>query len=71
MHQRVEADRHRRLEADDAERRAVELDVLLVGVVRRVVGGDDVDAAVGDALRASRRDPLASRSGGFILVSVS
>ena len=40
----------RGLEADDPERRAVELDHLLVGVMRRVIGGDDVDAAVGDAL---------------------
>ena len=29
----------------------IELDVLLVVVVRRVIGGDDVDAAVGDALQ--------------------
>ena len=56
VHQPIEAQRHRRLEAGDAERRAVELDVLLVVVMRRVIGGDDVDAAVGEARRASRRD---------------
>ena len=44
--QPVERQRHRRLEADDAERRPVELHGLLIGVVRRVVGGDGVDAAV-------------------------
>ena len=42
------ADRERRLEADHAERREVELDVLLVDVMRRVIGGDRVDGAVGD-----------------------
>ena len=51
VHQPIERNRNRRLEADDAERRAIELDVLLVGVMRRVIGGDDVDAAVGDALQ--------------------
>ena len=29
----------------------IELDVLLVVVMRRVIGGDDVDAAVGEALQ--------------------
>ena len=49
MHQPIERQRHRRLEADDPERRTVELHLLLVVVMRRVVGGDDVDRAVGDA----------------------
>ena len=47
---RSKHDRHRGLEADDAERRAIELDHLLVDVVRRMVRGDHVHAAVGDAL---------------------
>ena len=46
----IEHQRHGGLEPGDAERRAIELDHLLVGVVRRVVGRDHVDAAVGDAL---------------------
>ena len=50
MHEAVEADRDGRFEADDAERRAVELHHLLVGVVRRVVGGNDVHGAVDDAV---------------------
>ena len=51
MHEAVEAERHRRLEAGDAERRVIELDLLLVVVMRRVIGGDDVDAAVGEPLQ--------------------
>ena len=48
-------------EPDDAERRVVELDVLLVVVMRRVVGGDDVDGAVGKpASSASRSAPRAA-----------
>ena len=46
----IEHQRHARLEPDDAERGAVELDQLLVGVMRGVVGGDHVDGAVGDPL---------------------
>ena len=64
VHEPIETQRHGRLEADDAERRAVELDVLLVVVVRRVIGGDHVDAAVGDARRASRRDRRARAAAG-------
>ena len=51
MDEAIERQRHRRLEADDAERRPVELHRLLVGVMRRVVGGDGVDAAVGEPLQ--------------------
>ena len=68
--QPVEHQRHARLEADDAERRAVELDELLVRVVRRVVGGDHVDGAVGDPSSMASRS-AASRSGGFIFTFVS
>ena len=50
VHEPIEAERHGRLESDDAERRAVELERLLVGVMRRVVGGDDVDRPVAQAL---------------------
>ena len=50
VHQPVEDNRHGRLEPDDAERRAVELHHLLVGVVRRVIGRDHVDGAVGNPL---------------------
>ena len=71
VHEPVEAQRHRRLEADDAERRAVELDVLLVVVMRRVIGGDDVDAAVDDARCSIASRSAASRSGGFIFTFVS
>ena len=71
MDEAIEAERHGGLEAGDPERRAVELHVLLVVVMRRVVGGDDVDAAVGKARPASRRDRPVSRSGGFILTFVS
>ena len=46
VHEAIKAERHRGLEAGDPERRAIELDVLFVGVMRRVVGRDDVDAAV-------------------------
>ena len=48
VHEPVQANRHRGLEADDAERGAVELDELLVGVVRLVVAGHAVDSAVGE-----------------------
>ncbi len=51
VHEPIEAERHRRLEAGDAERRVIELDLLLVVVMRRVVGRDDVDAAVGEPLQ--------------------
>src|SRR5262245_30288932 len=40
--------RQQRLEADDAVRRGLELAILLVAVVRRVVGRDRVDGAVGE-----------------------
>ena len=50
VHQTIEHDRHRGFEANDPERRAIELDHLLVDVMRRVVGRDHVDAAVGNAL---------------------
>ncbi len=36
-------------EAEDAERRLVELDLLLVAAVRRVVAGKHGDRAIGDA----------------------
>ncbi len=58
--------RERGLEADDAERREVELDVLLVEMVRRVVGRDDVDGAVGDRLEDRLDGAPRERSGGFI-----
>ena len=51
----VEHERHGGLQPDDAERREIELDDLLVGVMRRVVGGDHVDACRRRFLRASRR----------------
>ncbi len=66
-----EAERQRRLEPDDAVRRLVELDVLLVAVVRRVVGGDRVDRAVGERRRAAPRRRRRVRSGGVILALVS
>ena len=49
----LQRERKQRLEPDDAVRGLVELDVLLVLVVRRVVGRDDVDRAVGER-RAQR-----------------
>ena len=61
----------RGLEADDAERRAVELDLLLVGVMRRVVGGDDVDACRRRCPRASRRDPPPRAAAGSSCTFVS
>ncbi len=64
MHEPIERERHARLVADDAERRLVELDVLLVGVVRRVIGGQRVDAAVDDARGSSRRDRAARAAAG-------
>ena len=48
-HEAVERQRDAGLQPDDAERRAIELDVLLVAVMRRVVGGDGVDAAIHQA----------------------
>ena len=65
----VEHDRQRGLEAEHAGRRALELDVLLDGRVRRVVGRDRVDRAVGERLeqrlliggRAQRRHHLGAR----------
>ena len=49
MHQLAQAQRQRRFEAGDAEGRAVEFNVLARGMMRSVVGGDRVDAAVGEA----------------------
>ena len=46
----VEEEAELGLEADDAEGRHVELDLLFVGAMRRVVAGEDGDDAVGDAL---------------------
>ena len=37
-------------EAEDAERREIELDFLFVSAMRRVVAREDGDRAVGDAL---------------------
>lgn len=51
VHEAVEAERHARREARDAERRAIELDMLLVVVMRCVVGGDHVYVTVDDALQ--------------------
>ena len=48
-----------------------ELDVLLVHRVRRVVGGDRVDRAVGEARAAGLAVGLRERSGGATLVLVS
>ena len=50
--------------------REVELHVLLVGVMRRVIAGDAVDRAVGEAVERAPRGPRSERSGGFILVLV-
>ena len=61
----------RGLEPDDAVRRLVELDVLLVLVVRRVVGRDRLDRAVGEPGAQRRRRRRAVRSGGAILALVS
>jgi hypothetical protein len=56
------------LQADDAERRLVELEFLLRRGVRRVVGRDAVDRAVGQS-RGDGGTSSSSRSGGFILYS--
>ncbi len=47
-HQVLEADREGRLEPENAERRQLELETLLVRGVRRVVARDGVHRAVGD-----------------------
>ena len=65
----VQADREGRLEAEHAVQRRVELELLLLRRVRRVVGGDGVDGAVGEPLaqrlhvlgRAQRRIHLEVR----------
>ena len=49
MHEFAQPERERRLEACDAEWRAVEFDVLACGVMRRVVRGYCVDASIGQA----------------------
>ena len=67
MMQHGDGDGQRGFESDDAHGGALELDLLLVKGVGRVVGGDGVDGAVGDAARSWRRDRRAERSGGFIL----
>ncbi len=64
--QPVVDDRSGCLEADDPERRRVEVHRLLVLVVRRVVGGDGIDRAVGRDPRRGPRVSERSRSGGFI-----
>ena len=64
VHQPIEAQRHGGLEADDAERRAIELERLLVGVMRRVVGGDDVDRPVAQAFDHRERDRLPRAAAG-------
>ena len=51
MNQAVEAQGHSRFEARDSEGRVIELDVLLIVMVRRMIGRDDIDAAVRDALQ--------------------
>ena len=62
VHEPIEDERHARLEPDDAERGAVELDLLLVRVVRRMIGGDHVDGAVAEPAdhRRRRRRPRAA-----------
>ena len=66
-----EDDRERRLQADRARGRAVELRLLLLDRVRRVVGRDRVDRAVGEPRRAAPSRSSAVRSGGFIFRFVS
>ena len=68
---RPQRQRQRRLQADDAVGGLVELDVLLVAVVRRVIGGDGVDGAVGQPLRAPRRRPSACAAAGSSCALVS
>src|ERR1051326_7346734 len=48
-HEDVVAHRERRFESDDAEWCEVELDVLLVEVMRSVIGRDRIDGFVGDS----------------------
>ena len=47
VNETIEAQRDRGLEADDAEGRAVEFERLLVGVMRRVIRGDDASRSGG------------------------
>ena len=53
LHQFAKRERERRLQADDPVGRVVELALLGVVVVRRVIGGDAVERAVGER-RADR-----------------
>ena len=55
----------------DAERRAIELDFFARRLVRRVVGGDGIHGAVGEAFDAATARSSAEASGGFILKCVS
>ena len=57
-------------QSDDAEGCGGEIDRLGVGRVRRVVGGEDRDDAVGDAL-CEHVDVTLSTQGGFIFAWVS
>ena len=59
------------LEPDHAVRGGVPLALLRLDRVRRVVGGDDVDRAVGEAPRAAPRTSSSRRSGGFTLKRAS
>ena len=49
VHEFAERERERGFKAGDAEGRAIEFHVFAGGMMRRVVGGDGVHAAVGDA----------------------
>ena len=50
VHEPVEAQRHRGLEPHDPERRPIELEGLLIRMMRRVVGGDHVNRPVNEPL---------------------
>ena len=66
MHELAQAESERGFESGDAERRAVEFHIFARGMVRRVIGGDGVDAAIGEAGDQASRSAREA-SGGFIL----
>ena len=70
LDQRLDVQRQRAFQADDAERGVRELQFLLLGQVRRVVGGEEsIVPSFTPSMHASTS--AAVRSGGFILKFVS
>src|SRR5262245_37434572 len=68
MDEAIETKRHRRLQAGDAEGRAIELDMLFIVMMWSMVSSDDVDASVGET--SEHRVSISNFSQGWVHLDV-